>query len=324
MNSTNSLEDPAHQYFLTTIIFALLSILAIGGNSLCLLVLRKAQHLKTSTRLFLTSLTCADLLQGLLVIFPSFVVLIIYDFLSLKTLQNACTVKSIAYMLSNTLSTGSLLCVNLDRYIAIEYPLRCGTIMTTKRARISIACIWLPILFGSFIGCYTVGLLDITGEYNDRLCGFTYSADVSLIGLSIGMVLLAVFPFIITVMIYVRILVIVDRQKTFENTIIVGTTGSRVNARRTQFAERKALNMFLLVTVVSCATWVPFTAVVYYIYFSGELPSEFTTLFVQIIAFCNPWINILIYTWRDQSFRKCAIKTLFCCTPSTRSTLTCR
>ena len=203
MNSTNSLEDPAHHYFLTTVIFALLSILAIGGNSLCLLVLRKAQHLKTSTRLFLTSLTCADLLQGLFVIFPMFVVLVFDDSLSLKTLQDLCKVKSIAYMFSSSLSTGSLLCVNLDRYIAIEYPLRCGTIMTTKRARISIACIWLPTLFGTFAGCYTVGLLDDPEEFIDKFCGFTYTTYTSILFLSMGIVLLAVFPLIITVMIYV-------------------------------------------------------------------------------------------------------------------------
>ena len=80
----------------------------------------------------------------------------------------------------------------------------------------------------------------------------------------------------------------------------------------------KALKTFLLVTVISCSTWLPPCTYSFYNYFTvGSSSNPVTDVIVHALGLCTCWINILIYTCRDRSFRKGLIK-LFTCYPRNR------
>ena len=290
------------------VVFGILSILVIGGNTLCLVVLKRHHNnFKTTTRLFLTSLTCADLLTGLLYIFPLFIVSLLDDAIPWSVTRNICFATRVTFMLSSIISIMSLLCVNIDRYIAIEYPLRCEIIFTARRARIAIACIWTLSLMATVAGYFA---LLKKSDYDSELCNAFYDLDTNTIETLVMSVLAgAMMPIAITIVIYARIIVIVNRHKKMENKFGVGRLPA--SSPRNRFADSKALNTFLLVTAISCSTWIPVCVFTIYNYINhGVFTNSIIDLLVLTIALCTFWINILIYTCRDRSFRKGALELL--------------
>ena len=95
--------------------------LIIGGNSFCLLVLRRGEYIKTTTKALLTSLTCADLSMGLFCTFPRFLAAVFRSFLTPSTLTVICFATVITNGYFTTISTTSLLMVNFDRHFAIFF-----------------------------------------------------------------------------------------------------------------------------------------------------------------------------------------------------------
>ena len=308
MNTTEDVNDSVAFKIFKSLTFSILSILGIGANLFCLIVLKQARYLKTPTRLFFASLTCADLLAGVFVIVPLFAVFAFEDIIPETLARTICFSTGITFTLTNILSIVSLLCVNFDRYIAIEYPLHSETIVTTKRARIVITCLWSITLV--FTGVLFVFILDID-EHDACDDFFSVETFSMLMAFSIGMVFFSIIPLITTIVIYTRILIIVQRHKSMERKL-VGVSNETVNnaARRKRFADRKALNTFLLVTVVSSLIWIPYGVFSYYNFFFPDTPYPFIDVSVRAISVSHTWINILIYTLKDRSFRKCAMTVL--------------
>ena len=120
--------------------------------------------------------------------------------------------------------------------------------------------------------------------------------------------LLLSLPFCMTVLIYARMLAIANRHRKLFRKFRIETTSTRANQHRRK--NRKALTTFLLVTIVSCFTWLPAAIVVITGQFSHHVLVDCV---VHAFACCNQWINILIYTIRDQSFRNTAVTILNRC-----------
>ena len=292
-----------------TIIYGILSVLVIGGNSLCLVVLKRYNnHLKTPTRLFLTSLTCADLLSGLCYIFPLFVMYALEGVLPWDVTRCICQGTRITIILFGFVSVMSLLSVNLDRYLAIEYPLKCETIVTALRARIAISCMWTIGLVTSLTTYFTL-LRETDHMPNSEVCdAFYYSDTLTIADLVMLSCISVILPFTLLVMIYARILVIANRHKKTEEKFRA-PAGASIGGPRTRVANHKALNTFLLVTLVSCCTWIPLCILsIFNSVHNGSLVNSLIDVIVQSIWLCTYWINILIYTCRDRSFRKGAIQ----------------
>ena len=305
-NVTESMDlSDAYNTF-KALIFGILSVLVIGSDALCLVVLKRYySHLKTPTRLFLTSLTCADLLSGLLYIFPLFVVYALGDVVTLDVMVYTCHGTRITIVLFGNVSLISLLCVNIDRYLAIEYPLKCETIVTTRRAWIAISCTWMLGLLTSLV-TYFVLVKKADHMLGPELCHILYYAEIAtLADIAMFTSLWIILPLTLIVIIYARIWVIANRHKKMEKNIGSLPKGAPHN----RSANRKALNTFLLVTVISCCTYVPLSIATFYNNISnGSLSNSFLDLPLQSISLCTYWINIPIYTWRDQSFRNGAIQ----------------
>ena len=305
LNASETMEYSVSHRILNSVVFGILCILVIGGNTLCLVVLKQYhRHLKTPTRLFLTSLTSADLLIGLLYIFPMFIVYSFDDAIPWNVSSNICFGARIAISFSGFLSMMSLLSVNLDRYLAIEYPLKCETIVTARRARIVLACMWAIGLIVSS-GAYYV---TIKTNVPEKCNTFYDSHTNSIVEFALGTFIGTIAPFTSTILIYARILVIANRHRKMEK---YGRIASNVSSSRNRFADRKALNTFLLVTFISCSTLMPSSVfTMCNLIYNGSLSNSVIEFLLQAIVLCNYWVNILIYTCRDRSFRKGAIKLL--------------
>ena len=300
----NEGNDSMHRIFATSV-FGTVAVLSIAGNAFCLVVLNRARHLNTPTKLFLKSLTIADLCIGLFCTIPHTIISAIGHTLSEELFQKYCLLTNMASVILYIGSTLSLLFVNIDRYLAIEYPLKYMKIVTIRKARSMLFCLWN---FNCVV-LLTLALLFLQGTFKNDFesCGpFIDDFDPEYITfISIYLILFSIVPFVVTVSIYGRILFIVRRHKKmetrlFETTHISATTQTQRTYRRT---DRKAVNTFLMITLISSAIWIPFFLFTYFGSFLGS-SYPFVKTMVHSIGLSICWINILIYTIRDRSFRK--------------------
>ena len=308
----NEGNDSMHRIFATSV-FGTVSVLTITGNAFCLFVLNRARHLNTPTKMLLKSLTFADLCVGLFGASPHAIISAIGHNFSVEVFQKYCILTNMASIVLYIGSTLSLLLVNIDRYLAIEYPLKYIKIVTVQKARVVLFCLWsfICVILLIFALLFSQGML----KHASESCGpFIDKFDrVYIIFISIYIGTFTIAPFVVTVSIYGRILFIV-RQHTKMETRLFGiihvstTTPTQRTYRRT---DRKAVNTFLMITLISSAIWIPFFLVTYFGSFLGR-SNPFVKTIVLGIGLSACWSNILIYTIRDRSFRKTGMEIIRC------------
>ena len=134
------------------------------GNTLCLVVLRRMRHLmEPVTRVFMTSLTIADLSTGVLLGIP-IIGATISDCWPYG--QVFCTINSATDMVCMSCTTVSVFNLTIERFIAVMRPFDYRQICTLNRARLLVVVMWsAAILFASL----TALIPGRTGHYSAPL-----------------------------------------------------------------------------------------------------------------------------------------------------------
>ena len=113
---------------------------AITGNFLVLMTFIKNQSLREPSYYFMTSLATVDLLVGL-VVNPFYVA--ITNFVSWQYREERLLqLESFLAMTASTIIMRSLTVMSVERFIAVNYPLRYRSLVTEKRSCIAIASVW--------------------------------------------------------------------------------------------------------------------------------------------------------------------------------------
>ena len=214
-NATNKSPTglPFGYQILSAAVYATISLLVIGGNLFCLIILKTSNYVKHSTKLFLTSLTIADLSIGLFNDFLRFLYFCLINTVSSLFLHYLCFVSSVAIVVFGGISILSLLLVNFDRYLAIEFPLKYPYFMTARRAGIAIAFSWTSA-FGTSLLSLLLSIKHIFKKDSQYPACETlprFNTGV-VIGFSVGLISYFIIPFAITIAIYIRIIIIVKRH----------------------------------------------------------------------------------------------------------------
>ncbi|XP_072341527.1 adenosine receptor A2a-like [Scyliorhinus torazame] len=120
----------------------LIAVLAVAGNILVCWAVQVNPRLKSSTNYFLVSLAVADLAVGVLVIPASIVI-------SAKITMDVhgCLFLACLVLVFTQNSIFSLLAIAIDRYIAVNHPLRYTQLVTSRRTNRVIALLWVLSLF---------------------------------------------------------------------------------------------------------------------------------------------------------------------------------
>ncbi|XP_022106464.1 alpha-1A adrenergic receptor-like [Acanthaster planci] len=164
------------------VLYTALLVLIVFGNCFLLFVIAKDRTLKRSTRIFLISLTVADIFVGVVVI-PLKVVPQIIGLSSVSPWTVSDRLCNASYFLEIFASSASVLGVlvlTIERYLAVEIPLRFRSIMTARRACIIVACSWLlsAVPAASFVVMSAAAEKGITAfnEFSWRMRAFRASA----------------------------------------------------------------------------------------------------------------------------------------------------
>ena len=148
-NNTPADEDffavPTGIVVLLAILYGSISLIAVLGNGLVILVIAKNNKMQTVTNIFIANLALADVIIGMFSI-PFQFQPALHQRWDLP--EFLCKVAPSFKTLSVNVSVFTLTVISIDRYVAVLYPLKAG--FSKKTAILGLALIWIIGIVSSF------------------------------------------------------------------------------------------------------------------------------------------------------------------------------
>ena len=274
--------------------FSLSGLATVAGNAVVLWLFYKNESLRTISNGFLTSLSVADLLVGL-VIDPVWIVI--------RCLIQPPVHSALHYSLymlwihTTTATTFNLCCVSVDRFIAIRFPFRYQDFVTKKRCCLVIILVWLISLCLPFTAI-SIGLLG------------NIASTVLWLFLAF---LTFVAPLIVVTFCYMFMFKAARRQcrRTFPSENFHSSNGNNI-PRSGIMKQIKAVKTVGYIIVVYIVSWMPsLVLLVVHCYYTAtnhlcddSKVDKVVWPWIEAIAFTSSAINPLIYYLRKGEFRR--------------------
>ena len=310
------------QLFLTLkILYTLISILIITGNTLVLIATWRDRSLHQPNKYFVACLAVADLLVGIL-IGPAMVYELSVDYKSLRDMSiHFCRFMVWIDTLAITASILTLTFISYDRYLKISKPLQYRSRMTTSKSFKIIFIIWL---ISTALATYAA--TPDSGAYGILIDSLQCRADNKTPSKQVAwsISLYVIWFLLVTVMLtmYVRIFVVAHKRQKMLRNGELGETSTGQSQRSVSRQDLKSVRMLLIVAGAFCLCWLPYA--IWYLlpqYYPNFTDSNnrslsywyriniFNSLF-ELLALSNSLFNPIIYACLDQTYKE-AFKRLF-------------
>ncbi|XP_039674276.1 trace amine-associated receptor 13c-like [Perca fluviatilis] len=287
--------DPPHSgAVLIYILLAFISLLTAALNLLVIISISHFRQLHTPTNLLLLSLAVSDFLVGL-VVMP-------VEILLTKTCWILGDLMCVLYYMIPgiliTASTGNIVLISVDRYLAICDPLHYPTKLTLKVATICLLLCWIYSFVyiiiimnenlkqpGKYISCYGECVVNITG-----------AADIAVS---------FIIPITVIIVLYMRVFVVALSQARAMRSHIATVSLKHCKTVKVKKSEIKAARTLGVLVVVYLMCYCPY----YCVSLSGQnilLGSSVVGFMIFLIYFnscLNPIIYAIFYPWFKKTIR---------------------
>ncbi|XP_005805359.2 trace amine-associated receptor 13c-like [Xiphophorus maculatus] len=274
-----------------------ISLLTVFSNLLVIISIYHFKRLHSPTNILLLSLAVSDCLVGFLI---SFQIVLIDGCWYLGDIL--CTIYFILDYIITTSSIGTMVLISIDRYVAICYPLRYPSKVTTERVKMCVSLFWMcSILYHCVL---LRDNLQHPGRYNS--CSGECVVFLDYIGGIFDLLSSFICPVTVIIILYVRVFVVVVSQARAMQSHVaaVSLQGSvKITAKK---SEMKAAITLGVVVVVFLICTCPYFCVSLIAEDAAVSASSVAFLFFYFNSTLNPLIYALFYPW----FRK-SVKLIF-------------
>ncbi|XP_031569842.1 octopamine receptor 1-like [Actinia tenebrosa] len=284
MNTTSSTsqEGPAVVVVYSVALFVVI-VLALLGNSVVFVAFYRSSALHNASVAFILSLAVTDILVASISIpiWLSFQLNQCFYLSNVLCNKTTYTVWKCVDVLFSTASIMNLCAISIDKFIVITKPLHYPNIMTSKRANIALAAIWI----------FAVSLAALVTVHWDFFPTFVFIVSF-------------IFPSFIMIYSYSRIFktALSQARRVFP-------------IRQTYYFKRelKAAKTLAIVMGTFIACWAPFFLVNLIVSYRPDLfPSAVTTAGIKLLHYINSALNPLIYSLSNKEFRYKILRVLPC------------
>ncbi|XP_038064180.1 melanocyte-stimulating hormone receptor-like [Patiria miniata] len=298
---------------LFTIVLCVLMVAIIVSNTFCIIVLWKVRSIiNEAPQVLMTSLSLADLLNGLICVLPMFLVYLFEISDSGRQNSDACRFQAFLLQIIQVVKVTSLLALNFDRYIAVTRALRYHNIVTVKRVYIGVAALWIlslvsSLIYASAVDWKTSNVDNMKGSNtynidNVKVCVFQLNLANALHWLDL--IVLVILPLIVTVVIYIRLSTLARHHAAQIGVVANGDAngdGNHDNQQRLALQNQaqkasKTTRVMTLVFAVTCTPFVLAKLVATYMYANNV---AFLLNTFLVVSFCSGLCNIVVYFCRN-------------------------
>ncbi|XP_072252959.1 trace amine-associated receptor 13c-like [Leuresthes tenuis] len=279
-------------HFETMLIYVLLSCISVPTvilNTLVIISISHFRKLHTPTNLLLLSLAVSDFFVGILLFF----LIVLIDGWFLGDLM--CTLYQYSTYVITSASTGNMVIISIDRYVAICYPLHYTSTITQKRMKICVCVCWICSLI--FQNLILMDNLKQPGRYNSCFgeCVFVINDIAGYADLTFSFIV----PIAVIIVLYLRVFVVaVSQARAMRSHITATNLKHSVTAKKSELKAARALGVVVVVFLLCLCPY-------YCIILSGQDSSlNASDAFVACLYAFNSCLNPIIYAFFYPWFRK--------------------
>lgn len=321
-----STPEPVYVQVIKIIACVIVLVIALVGNILIIVVIQKNTSMRKTINYFIVNMAVSDLIVPL-VILPRLIIETAtqsQEWRGGDGLFGGLLCKFVYFISDITMvvSILSLICIAIDRFCAVVFPLKLSLI--TSRVRVGLLIfIWLFSIFYYSGFFYAMRLHKVEGQTQ---CILIWSEDEkrhrtfhSAFSIA-STILLIIVPAILLTLIYSTILVIVRIK-------IVSNQEQQGNKDRRAANNSKLLKLALLTVGAFAVCYGPFNIYIFYATFvhnwtfsSYESYHKFAFA-VEFLSYTNSALNPCLYFVFIENFRRGLFKLFNCRAKKTRDTL---
>ncbi|KAL0964756.1 hypothetical protein UPYG_G00328480 [Umbra pygmaea] len=300
------------------IMYAIIFVLALVGNSLVVYIVVRKRAMQTATNIFICSLAVSDLLITFFCI--PFTLL---QNISSEWLGGVLVCKAIPFVQTTAIVTGilTMTCIAVERYHGIVFPLKMTRQYTPKRAYRMLGLVWsASVVVGSpmlFVQQLEVKY-DFLYDHHHVCCQEHWrSLTHRKVYTTFIMVALFVLPMAAMLFLYTRIGIELWIRKRVGDSSVLNTMNHREVIKISR-KKKRAVKMMITIVLLFTICWAPFHTVhMLFEYNNLEKYDEVTVnmiiAIVQAVGFSNSFNNPIVYAFMNENFKKSCVVTLSRC-----------